>query len=234
MNSLVNNKLFLLVLALGFITFFSQCKDDDVEPEPSFMVNGDGHSNFNNNALQMQLNSLPSQSLSADEEAGLIFMREEEKLAHDVYAQLYTTWGTSIFNNIADSEQTHTDAVKLLLIKYNLTDPVGNNGVGVFLDMTLQTLHDNLLADGNQSLIDGLKVGGIIEEVDILDLENELTNNVDNDDIELVYNNLLKGSRNHLRAFVKVLKTNGVTYVPQYLTPEAYQEIIDGDIETGN
>ena len=115
-----------------------------------------------------------------------------------------------------------------------MTDPVGNNGVGVFADMTLQALHDNLLTDGNQSLIDGLKVGGIIEEVDILDLENELTNNVDNDDIELVYSNLLKGSRNHLRAFVKVLETNGVTYVPQFLTSEAYQEIIDGDMETGN
>jgi hypothetical protein len=234
MENLVKNQLLFLVLILGFMSLFTQCtKDDKLEPEVVLEVNGNGYSNFNNRNLQSLLNKIPNAPLSTDEESGLLFMREEEKLAHDVYVQLYITWGTPIFNNIAASEQTHTDAIKLLLDKYDLTDPVGNNLMGVFVDTILQSLHDNLMADGVISLVVGLKVGAIIEEVDILDLQEQLANNVDNADIELVYNNLLKGSRNHLRAFVKELEINGVPYVPQLLTPEAYKEIIDSNMERG-
>lgn len=44
----------------------------------------------------------------------------------------------------------------------------------------------------------------------------------------------MKGSRNHLRAFVSQLKSRGIEYVPQYLSPEEYQAIISTPIETGN
>jgi len=42
---------------------------------------------------------------------GLLFMREEEKLAGDVYRYFYDLWGNNIFQNIARSEDTHTNAV---------------------------------------------------------------------------------------------------------------------------
>ena len=46
--------------------------------------------------------------LSAKEASDLIFLREEEKLARDVYLALYDAWGTPIFLNISSSEQKHT------------------------------------------------------------------------------------------------------------------------------
>jgi len=90
-----------------------------------------------------------------------------------------------------------------------------------------------LTGAGFENQVEALKVGAAIEEIDIRDLENELNNNVDNEDIELLYENLEKGSRNHLRAFVRNLNNRGVTYIPQYLSVEEYQEIINGDMEKG-
>ena len=51
--------------------------------------------------------------------------------------------------------------------------------------------------------------------------------------IRAVYGNLLKGSRNHLRAFVQALQQQGVVYTPQYLTPADYQAIVGTSIEAG-
>ena len=67
-----------------------------------------------------------------------------------------------------------------------------------------------------------------MEEIDILDLQSRLAL-TDNADIQQVFNNLLRGSENHLRAFAKaLLNQTGETYVPQYLTPEAYAAILAG------
>ena len=45
-----------------------------------------------------------------------------------------------------------------------------------------------------------LLVGALIEEVDINDIQKELDEHVDNQDIVFVYDNLINGSYNHLRA----------------------------------
>ena len=146
----------------------------------------------------MQLTSIPPSDLTADESAGLLFMREEEKLARDVYNQMYTLWGQQVFQNIASSEQTHMDQVKLLLDRYGLANPTLEPGK--FTDPTLQALYDQLIAQGSVSLEDALKVCVLIEQTDINDLQDRLAQ-TDNADIQLVYNNLLNGSYNHLSAF---------------------------------
>ena len=64
------------------------------------------------------------QVISQEEQDSLIHMREEEKLAQDVYLTLYDTWGKNIFQNIAQSEATHTDAVANLLKQFGIDDPV--------------------------------------------------------------------------------------------------------------
>lgn len=164
--------------------------------------------------------------LTTDEEELLIFMREEEKLARDVYIMLYDKWGQKTFNNISNSEQQHTDAIKMLIEKYELIDPVSDDAVGAFENEELAELYETLINTGNLSLIDALKVGAAIEEIDILDLDEaiELT---DNEDIILVYENLRKGSENHLSSFVKTLSRQGVEYEPQYLSQEQYDAIIN-------
>jgi len=172
------------------------------------------------------IQAIPTASLTVDETAGLLFMYEEEKLARDVYNALFATWGQSTFQNIAFSEQTHMDAVMALLVQYGIEVP--GDAAGIFKDASLQALYNSLLTTGNLSLADALKVGATVEEVDIMDLQSHLELTV-NPDIKLVYNNLMNGSYNHLRNFVKVLnRKTGEVYQPQYLDADLYQSILSG------
>lgn len=171
--------------------------------------------------------------LSELEETGLLLMREEEKLARDVYMQLYDEHNTNIFLSISESEQVHTDAVKTLLDNYLLADPVGENGVGEFTDIELQHLYDYLVDVGTSTLLDGLYVGARVEELDIYDIERLKAQVIGNEDIVLVYDNLLKGSRNHLRSFHRLIEQNFGFYEPIYITQEQYDEIVSHDMEKG-
>lgn len=183
-------------------------------------------------ALTATLTTLPMESLSVTEQESLAYMREEEKLAHDVYVQLDGLWRgyTRVFGNIANSESAHTDTVRQLLMRYSLPDPAATLAVGVFQNTKLQSLYNQLVVAGSVSLVEGLKVGATIEEIDMIDINSALLG-VDNQDITLVYQNLLKGSRNHLRSFVSNLANQGVTYVPQYMAVADYQAIIATPME---
>ncbi len=176
------------------------------------------------------LATVPSGELSEEERESILYMREEEKLARDVYLYLYNKWELQIFQNIARSEQRHMDMVKVLIDRYGLEDPAKERGV--FTNPELQALYDELIERGSRSLEEALKVGALIEEVDIKDLKEWLSK-VDNADIIQVYENLMRGSRNHLRAFTSVLRQYGVTYQPQVLSMEEYTSIISGEMETG-
>jgi hypothetical protein len=172
------------------------------------------------------------QVLTEAEKASLAYMREEEKLAHDVYAQSATLWGgsTKIFGNIAISESTHTEAVRQLLVRYSLADLAANLGAGLYINLTLQALYTQLAAANATSLIDALQVGAAIEEIDMIDINKALLDVV-SPDIRLVYDSLLKGSRNHLRTFVSTLLAQGVTYVPKYMVLADYTAIVSTPIE---
>jgi len=183
-------------------------------------------------ALIATLATLPIEDLSAAEQESLAFMREEEKLAHDVYIQLDGLWRgyTKVFGNIANSEASHTESVRQLLVRYSLPDSTATLPAGVFQNTTLQNLYTQLVAAGSVSLVEGLKVGAAIEEIDMIDLNQALLE-TDNQDITLVYQNLLKGSRNHLRSFVSNLAKQGVTYVPQYMAEVDYLAIVTTPME---
>lgn len=199
---------------------------------PWMTVSADGATSIQAATLTASLSALPLEEIQSAESVSLTYMREEEKLAHDVYAQLDQLWGISVrvLGNIAASEATHTEAIRLLLQRYALTDPAENIAEAVFQNADLQQLYERLVAQGSTSMIEALKVGAAIEEIDMFDIQADLPA-IDNQDITLVYENLLKGSRNHLRAFVSVLSAQGVSYVPQYLSEQEYQAIIDGPME---
>jgi hypothetical protein len=187
-----------------------------------------------NNGSDTQIAVSAYQSISTPEMDDLLFMREEEKLARDVYLTLYEQWHLSIFKNIAASESAHMDAILALLENYGIDDPAAGKAVGEFTDPDLQALFDQLVIQGGQSLVEALKVGSAIEEIDILDLEERIAQ-TDRADITLVYESLLKGSRNHLRSFTKTLaQQTGETYVPQYLSQDSYDAIVLTGIESGN
>lgn len=143
--------------------------------------------------------------LTPDEVTWLKFMREEEKLARDVYRALYEKWNIRVFDNISRSESRHFAAVGVLLSRYEIADPADGLGPGVYSNPELTTLHTGLLQKGLLSLKDALEVGVLIEKHDIDDLEAALAK-TERSDIKTVYANLLAGSLNHLESFENLLE----------------------------
>ena len=187
-----------------------------------------GNGPGNGNAGIVTTRPGPAPILSQEEKAGLIFMREEEKLARDVYITLGNQWNFQTFTNIAPSEQNHMDAVGTLLARYGIADPAAGKGIGQFTNPKLQALYNQLVQQGSVSLGEALKVGALIEETDIEDLLHELTL-VRHNDIKQVYTQLEQGSENHLRAFVRSLAAQtGEVYQPQVLDQATYDAIISG------
>ena len=141
--------------------------------------------------------------LSDAEVATLQWLREEEKLARDIYQELNVFWPARIFVNIAASEQSHFDAIGRKLELYGITDPA-LPGVGVFTNPALQAMHDELLAQGMASYTAALSVGVTIEETDIVDLDAAI-DGTESRPLTQTYEHLLSGSERHLRSFLKLL-----------------------------
>ncbi len=176
-------------------------------------------------ACLTQLGSLPLQKVDELEAEALTYMREEEKLAHDVYVKLYAKWGAQAFGNITQAELRHMDALKALLDRYNLPDPLVSMELGAFKDGRLKSLYADLAAQGESSLQAAWNVGAIIEDLDIRDLQ-EAQLGTDNVDFKTVYANLERASRNHLRAYTRQLSALGVTYKNQYISSSLLAEIL--------
>lgn len=167
--------------------------------------------------------------LTQQEKNDLLFVREEEKLARDVYLLSFDTYGDLIFSNIAASEQQHMDEVLFLLNKYDLDDPASSER-GVFKNELLQDLYNELTVTSQISLMKALTIGATIEDLDIDDIstfESQATNL----NLLKTYELLKCGSRNHLRSFNDRLELIGVDYVPQYISMEEYTAIITSDKE---
>ena len=226
MNKL--SKLFSLIMLSGVLMFATSCDPAQTEtltvPDKSVEVSSDLEEILDFDFKSINVNFVPTNSLTVDEIAGLVYMREEEKLAMDVYSTMFGLYGLTIFDRISASELQHTSTILELLTFYGIADPA-LVGVGQFSDPTLQQLYTDLVAQGSLSVEDALGVGALIEEVDILDLLDELSTTV-NVNLTLVYTNLLNGSYNHLRAFVRNLDTYGIVYVPQLLDATLYGDII--------
>ncbi len=171
-------------------------------------------------------------ALSDTETAGLIKMREEEKLARDVYQALGEKWNVPVFKNIAVSESRHTEAVKSLLNAHGVADPVTNDTRGVFQNAELAKFYTELVARGSASVVEAYKVGAYIEDLDIADLEEEIKV-VTHEDIRVVYEHLQSGSENHMRAFNRNIEiATGETYVPSFISKDALEIILDSEKST--
>jgi len=221
-------KNFIILLSILGINQLSACSesfDQEVFDSPE-MLSTDEIVEVNSEAFVQYIDQLPLEELSHKEIESLKFMREEEKLARDVYLTLYEQWAILPFKNISKSEQAHMDAVLLLLNKYNLDDPADGNDIGVFANEELHSLYDQLVEQGSTSIAEALKVGALIEEVDIIDLQRIIDHDVDNEDIEFVLSNLKRASGYHLRAFVRNLKRYSIEYVPELLDEETYNDLI--------
>jgi hypothetical protein len=206
----------------------------------TFVENGTADKKHQNNSstttnpwLYNCITLLPVETISNSEISALTIMREEELLAHDIYVKMFAAWHIPVFNNISASENQHTEAIKLLMDKYSLTDVAQNHLLGVFVNQDIQNLYDALLTQGSASLNAALAVGATIEDLDIKDLQDHSALDVDNQDILFVFSELQKGSRNHLRSFNAQLVARGLSYQPQYITQVYFDQIVTSPHEIG-
>jgi hypothetical protein len=165
-----------------------------------------------------------SGTLTEADIAGLMEMREEEKLARQVYIFMYEKYKYRVFNNISKSENAHTSAVLHLIDGFGLTDPTPVAETE-FNNPLFTDLYAQLTVKGSESIIEALKVGAFIEEYDINDLQN-LIETTENPTVKRVYGNLLRGSKFHLKAFTNSLKLLNATYTPTVISAEEYNEIL--------
>jgi len=149
-------------------------------------------------------------TVTETEGAGLLFMREEEKMARDVYAYMYDKYKLLVFKNITKSESAHMSAVLRLIEGFKIADN-SNNNPGEYTNTHIAELYNQLIAMGNVSAIEALKVGVLIEQKDIADLKKELST-VANASVTTVYTNLQAGSNAHLKAFIWNLKVKGLAF----------------------
>ena len=176
--------------------------------------------------------NVPGTTLDQHEIAHMRYMREEEKLARDVYTIFSGYWGGAIFSQIATAEQRHMNAVLGLLQRYGIPDPAATAGPGQFTDSNLISMYETLVRKGAKSYADALYAGGLIEEVDIDDLDFAVSS-TNRPDVIRVYNNIHRGSRNHLRSFAGALAQIGITYQPQKLGAAEVQVILSSPMENG-
>lgn len=202
----------ILILTSFFVTFYGCKKDETPNNIPT--------------APELDL------ELTEQEKNDLFFLREEEKLARDVYLFSFQKYGVNIFQNISNSEQKHMDQVLVLIEYYGLNDPASSD-IGVFSNDELQGLYDDLTAISDSSLIHAYTIGATIEDLDIKDIVLfEL--NTTKTDLLALYEALVCGSRNHMRGFNNQLESNNITYTPQFITQAEFDDIINGNHETCN
>lgn len=218
-------KLTTKFFAFAFVIGLASCSQND-DPINTTQVN----MTASLAAIQQTVSNLPTEPLEDAEKARILFIREEEKLAYDVYQTMFDIYGVNVFQNIPNSELSHMEAMLTIIKKYNLTDPMETNARGVYANPVLQSLYTHLVSQGRVSLLAAYQVGATIEDLDISDLNSSLAVN-NNQVVRLVYNFLNKGSRNHLRSFYKNIKNWNGTYTPIYITQAEFDAIVNSAME---
>lgn len=173
---------------------------------------------------------LSAQTLSETEKSGILLMREEEKMARDVYQALNEKWDQMPFTHISESEIRHMAEMKLLIDKYKLQDPVEKTADkrGEYENQMLKSLYKELITSGKTSLEAAFRAGAKVEEVDIRDLKEAMAR-TSNEEIKSTYTYLVRASENHLRAFVRNLKRLGVDYTPVVMDKKEFEAIINSE-----
>jgi hypothetical protein len=226
--------------------------DEGHEGEPVGETNsGESHGNGNggkdnensqdNNSSEeshgdgFDLSKYPLSTLTPELKNTLSHMGNEERLAYDVYQNLYKYHATESaeeikqFKNISEkSEIKHIGIVQDIVKKYKLTATdmtnveeslnlqnveINDMPSGKYDVPAIQSLYDTLYAKGIVSKTEALMVGCMVEVTDVNDLDKYITMAETSKATDIVdaFNVLRKGSYNHYWAFDKGLKKAGVT-----------------------
>jgi hypothetical protein len=228
------------LLCLGVIagTFLTACVGPTLlggEPEGPAnvtLVDESGYTDVDLAALEAALDDLPMGQLSESEAEAIYYLREVEKLARDVFLVLDERWDVEGLRCVAEGEDTHTEAIKALIDRYRLWDPSSVTWDGYYNNEELLALYRQFKRQGERSLVDAIKVGVMVEEISILDLR-EYRAETDDEDLQMVYENLLRASRNHLRVFCALLQQQRETCENKYLSLTLFDQIVSTPPEPG-
>jgi hypothetical protein len=233
MKTIIKNMVLPGLFSLGLISFSSCTKEQMISHNSSLGSILDVKETGTSLVVEDNLEAVISKNIviSESELDILLHMKEEEKLARDVYTALNLKWDNQVFSTISSAENTHMNAIIFLLQDYG-TEYTEVLEPGNFTNPAFQALYEELVTRGSASVQEALKVGALIEEMDIKDLSGYLIE-ISNENIIMVFDNLQKGSRNHLRAFNRQLVKLGLTYTPVYISQDEYDLIVSSQNETG-
>jgi len=250
----------LLIILLSLPLYISGCKSEDTNEVSSITSSDVDNTTLIDEVAPDEYSDLHEDITSSEEASGLdateashlTFMREEEKLARDVYLTLADLYPDQrVFNRIATrSEQTHTDTMRDRLEQFDLPDPnpETNNlpsSLGVFTGNDwgwyFKEKFELLTSKGEISELDALYVGAFIEELDMQDIaicpqvmiDRGFSSPcglayTDEESLQSAYRSLISGSENHLRAYVgQIEAVIGVgNYKAQYLSQTEVDSIL--------
>lgn len=229
-------KLFSLAVAMTLI--FGSCQKSDnpqteIEmPQDQMLdvisVNADGVTMFNTSNVVPSFET--TAELTSDEIEFLYAVREDEKLARDIYNSFYSLYASKPMSNIAKAEENHIAAVERLFYFYSINYPAVGEA-GVFADATRQSYYNELISKGT-TLLDAYKAAAYLEEKDIADYEAVLPS-ITNPNIKLVIEHLIKGSINHFKATLRQIDALGGEYQAAVLSQERYTEIVNSNFANG-
>jgi len=223
-----------LVILLGLSVSLISCETNTNLSDGIIakMVTSDNEGTTIINTADLKSVTTGNDEITAEQTDWLKFMREEEKVAMDLYLAFGQSYTARVFQNIPRAEENHMNAVLAVMDTYGIEDP-GSTESGIFTNPDLQALYNTLLDQGKVSLVEALKVGALVEETDIIDLAGVYDLNP-GDDLKTLAEALLLGSRNHLRAFNRILLANGIVYTPVALDQAAFDAIVNSPWERGN
>lgn len=221
----------LAVFAASFI-FFTGCQVDPVQIGQlgvGKQITDDRGPVIPTPACECINSRYASEALSAEEVAAILFAREEAKMARDISTLLSERWGTQIFRNLYANSQNNFEMLGCLIDKYRLHDPAFATP-GVFNNEILQSMYNNLSAQGLNSHSDALRVSALVQEFGLYDLTNR-GKQADNADIRVVFGSVMLDTRNNLREISQVMNGAGITYVSSYINQGLYHTIISSGHE---
>ena len=169
--------------------------------------------------------TLPKEDLNNTEKEMLINARKNEKLAYDYNYTMFSKWGMPVFNHMATKLLANNDALKKMLNKYGLTDPINDMQIGKYSDNELQSKYDSAVAKGNESLKNAYIEAANIEE-QMIKFYRDASDKVDNQDLKLLFDNLRVRAEHSFAAFVRNLYRFGYEYQPHYITQAEFNQIV--------
>ena len=225
----MNQTLIKSALSLTAILVIIGCGDDDNSNQSNKNNSDYSQSGYTQESIPTTVSDALSETPSAltqELKDSITYMYNEEKLAKDVYLNVYETQKIQQLYNIATkSEIKHEEAVNDLAIKYDLnitlypdTDipydkkKLESYGSGQYPVVAIQELYDMLYDKGIQSQKDALEVGCLVEVTDIDDLDKYMiqATEANASDVLTVFDFLREGSYKHYWSFDEGLKRMGV------------------------